>query len=103
MVQSKMQFSYIRSHTQSHTKRLYRNCRSVTLGRKVSHNFSFAGNATILTLQMETVCFSETLVSTYALTWCHSTEGQHRHLDHRENLKSLLCVIQQEVVRMNIT
>jgi hypothetical protein len=36
---------------------------------------------------METVCFSETLVSTYKSTRRHNPE-QHRHLHHRENLKS---------------
>jgi hypothetical protein len=36
---------------------------------------------------MDTVCFSETLVSTYESIRRHNTE-QHRHLHSRENLKS---------------
>jgi hypothetical protein len=37
---------------------------------------------------METVCFSETLVSTYKSTRRYNPEDQHRHLRRRENLKS---------------
>jgi hypothetical protein len=36
---------------------------------------------------METVCFSETLVSTFETTWCHNLEKQHQHLHHHERLK----------------
>jgi hypothetical protein len=36
---------------------------------------------------METVCSSETLVSTYESTWRHNPEEQHQHLHRRENLK----------------
>jgi hypothetical protein len=37
---------------------------------------------------METVCFSETLVSTYKFTPCYNPQDQHRHFHRRENLKS---------------
>jgi secreted PhoX family phosphatase len=36
---------------------------------------------------METVCFSETLVSTYESTRHHNPE-EHQHLHRRENLKT---------------
>jgi hypothetical protein len=36
---------------------------------------------------METLCFSEMLVSTYKSTRRHNPEDQHRHLHRRENLK----------------
>jgi hypothetical protein len=37
---------------------------------------------------METVCFSETLLSTYESTRRHNPEEQHRHPHRRENLRS---------------
>jgi hypothetical protein len=37
---------------------------------------------------LETVCFSETLVSTYKSTWRYYPEDQHQYIDGRENLKS---------------
>jgi hypothetical protein len=37
---------------------------------------------------METVCFSETMVSTDKSTWRHKPEEKRRHLHRRENLKS---------------
>jgi hypothetical protein len=43
-------------------------------------------------LSMETLCFSEMIVSTYESTLRHSPEKQHRHIHHRENLK-----FQQEI------
>jgi hypothetical protein len=39
-------------------------------------------------LNMETVCLSETLVSTYKSTRLYYPEDQHRHLHRRENRKS---------------
>jgi hypothetical protein len=39
-------------------------------------------------LKMETVCFSESLVSTYESTQHHNPEEQYRHPEHCENLKS---------------
>jgi hypothetical protein len=42
----------------------------------------------ISVLKMETVSFSETLVSTYFSTWRHNPEEQHRHLHRREIVKS---------------
>jgi hypothetical protein len=42
-------------------------------------------------LKMETICFSESLVSIYESTRRHNPE-QHRHLHRRENLRShMLC------------
>jgi hypothetical protein len=37
---------------------------------------------------METVFFSEMLVSTCLSTWCHNPEEQHRHPHYCENFKS---------------
>jgi hypothetical protein len=37
---------------------------------------------------METVCFSETSVSTYKSTRRHDPEDQQRHLPRRDNLRS---------------
>jgi hypothetical protein len=38
---------------------------------------------------MQTVCFSETVVSTYSSTLTYSPEDhQHQHFHRRENLKS---------------
>jgi hypothetical protein len=39
-------------------------------------------------LKKETLCLSETLVSTYRSTRCHNPEEQHRHPHRREDLKS---------------
>jgi hypothetical protein len=39
-------------------------------------------------LKMETVCFSETFISTYKSTRRYSAEDQHQHFHHCENLKS---------------
>jgi hypothetical protein len=39
-------------------------------------------------LKMETVCSSETLVSTYKFIRCYISEDQHRHLHRRRNLRS---------------
>jgi hypothetical protein len=39
-------------------------------------------------LKMHTVCFPETVVSTYKSTRPYNPEDQHRHLYSRENLKS---------------
>jgi hypothetical protein len=39
-------------------------------------------------LKMETVCFSETLISTYTSTRCYYLEDQHRHFHRSKNLKS---------------
>jgi hypothetical protein len=47
-------------------------------------------------LKMETVRFSETLVSSYK-----STE-QHHHINHREEFKFLLCVAQQVIVSLKL-
>jgi hypothetical protein len=48
----------------------------------------------ILALMMETVCFSETLVSTYESTWHHNTEKQCHHLMNsvHNGLPSLLKI-----------
>jgi hypothetical protein len=43
-------------------------------------------------LKMETVCFSETLVSTYESTHRHNP-GQYRHFRHLENFKSRIIYI----------
>jgi hypothetical protein len=50
---------------------------------------------------METVCFSETLVSTYESTRHHSPE-QHRHFHRRENLTFLSYADKQEIVLINL-
>jgi hypothetical protein len=39
-------------------------------------------------LNMEAVCSSETLVSTYQSTRRHNQKEQHGHLHRRENIKS---------------
>jgi hypothetical protein len=44
-------------------------------------------------LKMETVCFSETLMSIYESTRRHDPEKEHRHLHCRENLKSLIATL----------
>jgi hypothetical protein len=44
--------------------------------------------------KMETVCFSETSVSTYKTARRHNPEEQHRHLHRRENLKSHILGLQ---------
>jgi hypothetical protein len=41
-----------------------------------------------IALSMETVCFSETVISTYESTWRQNPEQQHRHPHRRENLIS---------------
>jgi hypothetical protein len=45
---------------------------------------------------METVCSSETLVSTYKTTQRFYPEDQHRHIHRRENLKSYISEILQK-------
>jgi diphthamide synthase (EF-2-diphthine--ammonia ligase) len=40
------------------------------------------------TLKMETVCFSEMLVSTYSPTWHDNPEEQYYHPHHCQNLKT---------------
>jgi hypothetical protein len=37
---------------------------------------------------METICFSETLASTYESIGRHNPKERHRHLHRRESLKS---------------
>jgi hypothetical protein len=44
-------------------------------------------------MKMETVCFSETLTSTYGSTWHHNPGEQHRNLCRHENLKSFLLTV----------
>jgi hypothetical protein len=46
----------------------------------------------IPSIGMETLCFSETLVSTYESTRRHNPEEQN-HLNRRENLKSHKLVL----------
>jgi hypothetical protein len=44
---------------------------------------------------MEAVCSSETLASSYKSTWFYNQEDEHRHLHHRENLKSNKAIMLQ--------
>jgi hypothetical protein len=50
---------------------------------------------------METVCFSEMLVSTYESTLHHNPE-EYCHHHQCKNLKFLLCVDQQKIVWMSL-
>lgn len=45
--------------------------------------------ASIFRAQMKAVRSSETSIFAYTYTWHHNPEDNHRHLDHRENSKSL--------------
>jgi hypothetical protein len=87
--------------THSHMKLLLRNY-NTKLIRTVSHSkvFFSVGNAAIFS--PEDVCFSETLIPTYESTRHQNPEGQHRHLYHRQNVRFLLCVDQQEIVWMKL-
>jgi len=42
----------------------------------------------MVTLKMECVSYSETLVSTYTTTQLHNSQEHHRHLHCRENIIS---------------
>jgi hypothetical protein len=91
-----------RSYTSSHTKRLLRDCCDRKLNRSVSHNFSFVETVPSSALKTNTLCFSETLVSTYESARRHNPEEHHHHFPDRESLELPLCVYLQEIIWMNL-